>query len=535
MGESVAGEGERARRLSRTQVVWAVLVASLLAHAVLAAFLFDPKPFVGGDNASYMILAESIESGQGYRDLFHPDSPRNSEFPPFYPTLLALAGLFGGGLFAFKVLSALFTTTSVLFLFLLGRRRLGDEGGLAIAAAFAFNPVLLYYSHWVLTEAPFVLLMLIALWAAERLTVSQRSVAVVAVAAIIGFLTDAAGLTLVLAVLVALGWRRRGKDLAAIASAAFVVVGGWWLWGWLNAAQAADIYPGNFLLLDPYDPGAGYVGPGALVARLVNNMRVYAVDVLPETLSGVGPGGGVNIIAIMLALILIALALVALVRGIRKAFILELYAVFYAVLIIAYPQVWANRAALLPLLPLILLLAASGVVWCFEFVRTRQPTWVLPAIGVVLVLLTVPDNVRRIVFNQRCMAFYRQGDDLSCYPPPWRAFALSGEWVRHNSFADAVVVSSEPRLYYLFSERVGRKIPSTVNDGEMLAFFDEIGADYVTADAVSPATSRYLIPVLRSRNEFFQIVHSVGEGATAAYVLRYDETGTSGIADEGGG
>ncbi len=37
------------------------------AHLVLALLLFDPQPFMGGDNFWYMILGESLRTGHGYR------------------------------------------------------------------------------------------------------------------------------------------------------------------------------------------------------------------------------------------------------------------------------------------------------------------------------------------------------------------------------------------------------------------------------------------------------------------------------------
>ena len=73
----MAAEGKGSRGLSRAHIVWAVLAGVLAGHVILAALVFDPKPFVGGDNASYMILAESLEGGQGYRDLYLPDAPRH--------------------------------------------------------------------------------------------------------------------------------------------------------------------------------------------------------------------------------------------------------------------------------------------------------------------------------------------------------------------------------------------------------------------------------------------------------------------------
>ncbi len=518
----MAGAEEQAGgRTSSGSLLWAVLACLVAAHIVLAYLLFDPKPFVGGDNAGYMALAEALQTGQGYRDLYLPGLPWHAQYPPFYPVILATVRLFGGALISFKVLSVIFTSVSVVILFMLARLRLGGHGALAVTAPFALNPVLLYYSHWVLSEAPFVLLTLLALWAAEGMTTSNRRLIVAVVAALLAYLTRSAGLPLVAAVLIVLAWRRDWRKLAVVGPAVLVVIGAWWAWGRIAASGSARVYSSNFLLINPYAPEAGYVGPGDLFTRAFDNIRLYAVEVLPQSLAGVAPGGGVGLAALLAALLVLALALIAWVRDIRRVKVLELFTFLYAGLIFLWPQVWTDRRFLLPLLPVLIVHAAAGVVWCFDFLRAKRPAWALPVAGALLVGLAVPDHVRAVGFNQRCMRFYRQGDRLACYPPPWRAFVLTADWVRDNTAADAIVVNRKPRLFYYFGRRRGDVYPFTSNDDEMLTFLDDIGADYVIVDGLSGTTARYLVPVIQSVPNRFEPVYRVGEGSLPAYVFRY--------------
>jgi hypothetical protein len=502
--------------------VWAAVAGLVVLHVVLAVLLFDPKPFVGGDNAGYMILAESLASGQGYRDVYLPGAPRHAQYPPLYPGTLAVVRGLGGGLITYKILSVVFTSVSVIVLFLLARRRLGWQGALAVTAPFALNPVLLYYSHWVLSEAPFVLLTLVALWASERMTESPRWLALAVAAALLAYLTRAAGLPMLIAVLVALSWRRLWRPLAAAGAAVVLGVGGWWLWGRVAASESARVYSSNLLLVNPYRPELGYAGPGDLLARTVNNVRLYSVEVLPQSLAGIAPAGGVNLLALLAGLLVIALAVIAWVRAIRRGGTLELFVALYSGLIFLWPQVWTDRRFLLPLLPVLFLLAAEGVVWCFDFLRARRPVWVLPVTGALLVLLAVPDHVRAVGFSQRCMRYYRQGDQLACYPAPWRAFVEAAYWVRDNAAKDAIVVNRKPRLFYYFSGRRGDVYPFTSDDEEMLGFLDRIGADYVIVAKLSATTYRYLVPVINSVPDRFQVEYTIGDPSSPeAWVLAY--------------
>jgi hypothetical protein len=520
-------------RVTSGRLLWAALAGVVATHIVLAYLLFDPKPFVGGDNAGYMALAEALQTGQGYRDLYLPGLPKHAQYPPFYPAVLAVVRVFGGGLIAFKVLSAIFTSASLVILFQLARQRVGGHGALAVTAAFALNPVLLYYSHWVLSEAPFVLLTLAALWASEGMEKSNRRLIVAIAAALLAYLTRSAGLPLIAAMLLALAWRRDWKSLAIAGPATAVVVGSWWLWGRLAASESARVYSNNFLLINPYTPEAGYVGPGELFTRAFDNIRLYAVEVLPQSLAGVAPGGGVGLAALLAALLVLALALIAWVRDIRRMKVLELFTLLYAGLIFLWPQVWTDRRFLLPLLPVLIVHAAAGIVWCFEFLRRTRPAWALPAAVALLVVLAVPDHVRAIGFNQRCMQFYRQGDRLACYPPPWRAFVLTADWVRDNTPADAVVVNRKPRLFHYFARRRGDVYPFTTDDDEMFRFLDDIGADYVIVDGLSGTTVRYLVPVIQSVPSRFEPLYRVGEGSMPAYVFGYIPEGAN-AQDPGG-
>ena len=47
-------------------------------------------PFLNSDSSFYVILAHSISSGEGYKDIYYPGNPSNVEFPFFYPLLLAI-------------------------------------------------------------------------------------------------------------------------------------------------------------------------------------------------------------------------------------------------------------------------------------------------------------------------------------------------------------------------------------------------------------------------------------------------------------
>ena len=500
--------------------MWLALAGVVALHIIFAALLFDPKPYTGGDNAGYLILAESLQTGQGYRDLYLPDMPRHSQYPPFYPALLAAAGALGGGLIAFKILSILLTVASIVLLFGIARKRLGVAAAFAVAVPFALSPPLLFFSHWVLSEAPFVALTLAALWMAERQDERAVWLAGAIGLGLLAYMTRAAGLPLLVAFLVTLGWRREWRRALPAAVAIVFVIGGWWLWGKLAAPGAAGQYGSNFLLVNPYAPEQGYVGPGDLMVRCVENVRLYAVEVLPRALAGQRTEGAISLLALLTSVLLLALAALAWARRARRPGTLEAFTLFYAALIALWPQVWTSERFLLPLLPVLLLYAAEGVGWCFEFMK-KTPAWAFPIFGGLLALLAMPNDVRLGLENRVCMNLYSQGDRLACYVPAWRAFVQTADWVRENTAEDAIVITRKPRLFYYFGRRRGDVYPFTSDDAQMLGWLDEIGADYVVVAGLSGTTMRYLVPVIRSQQERFALAHQIGDRSGAAFVLIY--------------
>jgi hypothetical protein len=75
--------------------------------------------------------------------------------------------------------------------------------------------------------------------------------------------------------------------------------------------------------------------------------------------------------------------------------------------------------------------------------------------------------------------------------------------------------------------------PFTTEDEEMLAFLDELQADYVMVVPVSRTTYQYMLPVILSVPERFEVVYEIDDGRTIpSYVLKYYPEGDSPIVPQ---
>ncbi|WP_419948681.1 hypothetical protein [Candidatus Palauibacter sp.] len=479
-----------------------------LLHLLLGLLVFEPTLFPGGDNAGYLILGDALRSGEGYRDLHLPGTPLHARYPPLLPSLLAGLGWIGGVGVA-KVVMLLLTATTVWVTAHFGRRWVGAGPALGAAGLLAVNPTLLEYGHYILSEAPFALCVVAALWFSGR---KDHGGAVVAmVAAVAAFATRTSGMTLLAAL--PLAWLLQGHRRRAIWAgvAAFGALGAWALYQRVAAASEPG-YLAVLLLLDPYTPEAGSVGFGGLFARAAENSWAYVSRVVPETL--LGPGGGAGSGGIALGFVVTAAALAGwVIRSRARLAAPEVFAVLYAGLIAVWPSVWTDRRFLLPLMPVVLLLALAAA-WQLPAPAGRWLRWAAPAVigafGLAWVANTGPDRIA-------CVASYRAGDP--CDPPANESLYAAARWARDNTPPEAVIANRKPRLFFWYSRRRGDLYAFSSDPAVVMQGLEAMEADYVVVDQVSGTTQRYLVPAIRAHEDRFEAVYVGGEPPSAIFRL----------------
>ena len=522
-GEGVPAPG-RERVWGLSARAW--LAAACGLHVALGLLLYEPTLFPGGDNAGYMILGKALRSFSGYRDLYLPGAPLHAKYPPFYPLVLAVLG-WVGGLQLFKLASLALTTAAVALTGLLGRRWLGARLGVAAALVVAVNPVLLEYGHYVLSEAPFVALVLVSLWALEEGSPWPAWVGLAAAAA--AFLTRTAGLPLLAAAVLAPAAARRWRQAAVAAAVALAAAGGWAAWQHVAAPEQAG-YLRQLVLVNPYAPDRGTVGAAGLLVRGARNAWSYVSEVLPGSLTGgpagsAVPGAGSGLLTAA-GLAVAALALVGWIRrAVERIGVAEIFAVAYAALVALWPSVWTDRRFLLPLLPLVLLYVLAGGRTLAEAAAGRVAgagagfrAWLgaattavaIGTAGLAYVGSTAPGRVE-------CVAAYRSG--TPCEPPALASFFEAARWAREGTQEDAIIANRKPRLFYLVSNRRGDVYRFTTDAGLLLRGLDDMGASYVVVDQLSGTTARYLLPAVRAHADRFAVVHRGGSPPT--WVLAY--------------
>lgn len=118
------------------------------------------------DPVFYLVLADHLAAGDGYRYGFEVDQGVTAYYPPGYPLALGavawLVRLLPGDVSTFDAavwLNVALSVATIGLMFVLGRRLAGTRVGLAAAAVWAVWPNLVFHSGIVLTETLFLFLL----------------------------------------------------------------------------------------------------------------------------------------------------------------------------------------------------------------------------------------------------------------------------------------------------------------------------------------------------------------------------------------
>lgn len=457
----------------------AALAAGLAAvHLLAAGLAFDPTPHSGGDNVAYLTLARSLLEHRGYLQLWDPAAGPHAQYPPGFPAILAGALAVGiSSWTALKTLVVLISAAAVALSYRWMRDR--SEPGIALGAGLlvALAPGVVENSHWILSDVPFWAATMACLWFAAR-----SHAAGAAGFAFAALLLRTAGLPLVLAVALWLALARRWRWAAGVVGV-LGVTGVLWT---LRAQGTAVPYASDFWLASPYVPDEGTIGAAGLLARIVANLDLYVFGIFMDLLAGTD-----GLLVDVIAATTIALAAVGWLRRLRTPGVGELMLPLYLAMVLVWPAQWAADRLLLPVLPVLLLLAAEGA----AVLPGRVPPIARVSTAAFVLLVSIPALLGLFRWGSAC----RAADDVfpsRCLHPDLRAFIALAAWTEDRLPPGSAVLSRKPTFFYYFGGVPGRAYPFTRREGALFREADAAGARYVVVDRLGAVSSSYLLPAL---------------------------------------
>lgn len=512
--------------------LWAAVGAGI--SLLLALLSFDPHLFTGGDNAHYYALAQALATGHGYVDIFAPGAPSHIQYPPGYPALLVPFFLVSGGsMTALKLVSWLALGGLLWGVWRLARLdpALPDWAAAAAVWTVGLYPVAQLYSHRVLSDLPYAVLVTLALATfqrassggdEDRIDTTWLLACGIAVGA---FYLRAAGVTLFAGVavwaLLRRHWRRAGTAIAVFATG----VAPWWLWTRLVTVPEAHGYLAQFTTSE-----LGRSGRDEIVGELVERIREVAVEYGTYQFPGLfwpgdPPPDVVRVAGPLLGGTFLLLGVVHLLRSRRPA-PYDLYVMATLALLPLWP--WLGDRYMLTLAPFLWLYLLGGLDAASRFFTRRSRAGMVAASLIAGILLASQTTL--LPGRWKDTRAWLEGERFDGYPAMWAEYFEAADWIGEHTPEDAVVLARKPTLVWYFSRRSSVVWPFGTDPEQRWRFILEQGVDYVLLE---PSTEASLAPTLGPRQHLLTLVHRSPRGGAAVLDLDPEavDVGVDGLVD----
>jgi hypothetical protein len=396
----------------------------------------------GGDFSVYLNQARNVAAGVPFTtSTYVPTEESLRHQPAVYPPLtsLILAPVYaraGMDYSAFKTVLNLFLWLSLPVYYVFGiQRGLSPAVAAVIVIIFALSSHILAVRQMIGSDMVYLWLSGVALifftavyqrgW--DR-AMPVRVAAGAAALLILCYLSRAAGLILIAGFAVHEAWRARRPRLFGIVT--------------LGIVGAALLVYARLA----FDPGQQYGRqfPVRPLAAYIENALHYLRT--PAAFWGGAPA----VLRYGLAAVTLALAAAGFVRRLRRPEITEAYVLVSAAVLMAY-SLAADTRYVLPLLPLLLMYAAEGLIWAS---KGRKP--VLVSCAAIAFGASM--------FNLRAM---ETGPIREGIAEP--SFTAVCSYIRQNTPSDALLVSWNPRVFALYTGRNSALYTKTANPAAFTA------------------------------------------------------------------
>ena len=517
--------------LGRRSFRLGVPIAIFLLSLGVSIFAFDEKLSLTGDNTEFIILARAVAQGEGMSLINYPTPKVSTKYPFGLPVMLApLAMLFDADAapgampdwVMMKWLVVFMFCAAMVVLYHLVADQWGRVPALAVTGLSLTNPLVVDYGHQVMSEVPFLLFSLLALFCLE-LSMKQATIAgnywLISGFAFMmwAYYVRSMGIVLVGAAIISVAQRRQFRKALAIAVGAVVVALPWTLRN--RAVGSGAVYLKQLILQNPYYPDRGIVTLADYIERISYNLLTYIVREIPAALWPHSQQtipiiqwnpDGVEILSPQ-ALVVIALAAYTMVLCVSRGYHLLLlnYLILSIGILIVWP--WPSDRFLVPVVPLMILFTLRVVADLARRVGTRLGQGTSSGVNAVAMMGLLVMNGMGL---DRVAALAQQ-----TYPEFFRDYYAAGQWIKEHSSRNAVVCGRKPFWMYVVS---GRKcVPYVFKDPpEVLASLEENGVDFVVVGQLSMTTFKHLVPTIQRFPERFDLLLQLQETATYVFGFR---------------
>ena len=476
-----------------------------LCGLLMGILLFDANLSLTGDNAQFINLGRSLADGHGLSKTIEGEPIPHTKYPFGFPLLLAITDIiFPDNLIALKSLIVLLYAISIPLTYLLIRRFTASPIALGVSALCLVSPLLLDYSHQVMSEIPFLLFSLLALLLLHRAQKSNTlsTLALAIIAMIAAYHIRSAGIILIATGIIFFALHKKWKETGLIAVGSLLLALPYQI---RNASLGGTPYIKQLLSINPYRPEEGALTFATLIERIIANLEIYGIHIIPHIFlpSFIDANYFVG-------LFFSCLILYALITGLIKRHLLIVYLTCYLSLYILWPHVWSDTRFLIPVIPILFYTILTSLDELLQLLA-RALKKKARRTGVVLFFL--------FLLGSNIFATNELAERIGQLSPNWGNYFAAAEWIRDNTESDVKIACRKPYLMNAIANRKATGYAWKAPD-QVIADFEQKGIGIVVIDQIGfRSTPEFLVPAIQAHENRFEIIHI--EPNPNTYVLRF--------------
>lgn len=510
--------------LSKKFLKQPVTIYTALLCIIFAISFFqvlDKKVNLGGDNASYYILASSISSGKGYLNLNSPGEPPTSVYPPGYPLLMSAIMVFSKSITAQKVLNGLFLLGSVLLLFFIVKDLTSNAFLSFVISVFPLVSFhVLKFATMMMSEMSYLFFSLLAVFFLLRLREhiplwKDRNFYLMLLLLSFSFHIRTQGITIVAAVLLYFLLTRRWQYLLGTAAGFFLLALPWRI---RNNLQGLDTsrYLDQIMVANHWRPEAGTLDLGGLIERFFSTLQMLVTKGIPDSIFNfvtVDYNSATTFGEWIIGLAVLSV----MVYGFWKFTEYRYLFLGYLAAVLGIISIWSapgGNRYLITLIPVMQLGFFYGLYQLLKAVYRYYKMkfkfqYVTPVLFLVIAVFMVPRLGVLKAMAERP------------YPGAYRNYFDIANQLNNRVGSDVIVACRKPNLFYLYGPTYAVRYKYSTDDKEVIRDMVESGVDYVVlAQLGYGSTKRYLYPAINKNRQLFQAAIHLENPDT--YLLKFN-------------
>lgn len=472
------------------------------------------------DDAHYIILAESLANGEGYKLINFPRPQLERAFPPGFPLLLTpLTFLFPNNYSVLKLFSLVLWLASIYLIYKLFSKKFSSPHLEILITLVALNPLLIGTSVTVMSETAYLFFSLLALVGHAESVANppneksgwKPDLQIILVSMLIFYtqLIRTIGIALFVAFVLYLLFAWRFREL--IVSIIIFFIG-----------TIFQRFITGSLISTGYQSQVFNSSISEKIEQVFSNIIGYYNQVISSSLipifgsrfDTILENYGLGFILFIFNITVLFLIAFGMFKTKPKLEWMHIYFVIYVFGIFAFwnPNVGSVKARfLIPILPFLYFYFLNGIKFFTE--KFPQPNRLAVTLAILISIPLLARNIQDVINPVK-----NQITDLS----------LGTNWVAENSPANSIIMVNEPVPAY---PHVHRKTIGFPNDGQdLIKYLDNQGIDYIiiSPKLQSPRSldldlvvANEILPVLQSSPETFTLVYENTEYNVLVY--QYDD------------